>query len=407
MKRSLPIESEQRRVLFVSPAAQLGGAERCLVDFVWAAQHFPRPVSLTVLCLADGPLVGELERLGARVVVLPLPEELAGMGESELRSALASRALGSALRTGQFLSRFARALRREPYSWIHTNGMKAHVLAGVLAPRTARLAVHLHDFVSSRRLTSRLLPRLNLRAARFIANSRAVAEDFQVLAPRADVRVVYNAIDTVYFSPGAPDGEWLAGQAGLPPSSAVSVGLIATYAHWKGHHLFIEAAKRVAAQLGDTDVRFYIVGGPIYATRGSQVSADELVRHIESAGLQGKVGLVPFQRDVVRVFRSLNVVVHASTQPEPFGRTIVEAMATGRPTVVSNAGGAAELFQHGATALGFLVGNVEDLARQVARLVGSAELRAQLGRNGQAWAAERFSRQRLARDLAPVFDAVG
>src|SRR5262249_14978265 len=63
-------------------------------------------------------------------------------------------------------------------------------------------------------------------------------------------------------------------------------------------------------------------------------------------------GLVPFQEDTAAVYRALDVVVHASTQPEPFGLTIAEAMSCSRPVVVARAGGAAGLFSRGPHALG-------------------------------------------------------
>src|SRR4051812_6736193 len=66
----------------------------------------------------------------------------------------------------------------------------------------------------------------------------------------------------------------------------------------------------------------------------------------------GGGGFVPFQARVEAVYRALDVVVHASTRPEPFGLTIAEAMACGRPLVAARAGGAAELFEDEVEALG-------------------------------------------------------
>ena len=54
-------------------------------------------------------------------------------------------------------------------------------------------------------------------------------------------------------------------------------------------------------------------------------------------GVEAHVGFIGFQSEPVDIYRAADVVVHASTQPEPFGLTIVEAMACGRATVVSEA----------------------------------------------------------------------
>ena len=55
--------------------------------------------------------------------------------------------------------------------------------------------------------------------------------------------------------------------------------------------------------------------------------------------MANRLAFVPFQAETADAFRASIVVVHASTQPEPFGRTIVEAMACSRPVIVANAGG--------------------------------------------------------------------
>ena len=68
---------------------------------------------------------------------------------------------------------------------------------------------------------------------------------------------------------------------------------------------------------------------------------------IAAAGLAGRVGLTGFVDRPAAAMRALDVVVHASTQPEPFGLVIAEGMACGRAVIVSAAGGADELVTDG------------------------------------------------------------
>jgi glycosyltransferase involved in cell wall biosynthesis len=285
--------------------------------------------------------------------------------------------------------------------------MKAHLLAGILVPPGARLALHLHDFISTRSASKWLLPALarTRRRAVFIANSRAVAADFLRLAPRADVRTVYNVVDTECFCPGPAEPAWLAGCAQLedPAEEAITFGLVATYARWKGHALFIEAAGQLRAAHPELPLRFYVVGGPIYKTIGSQVHASELLERARACQIGSCFGLVPFQDDVTRVYRSLSVVVHASTQPEPFGRTIIEGMACERPVVVARAGGAAELFDDGENAVGYEPGNVAALANAMAFLL-DPEVRARVGRSARKHAVAEFGRSRLASELLRAYE---
>jgi glycosyltransferase involved in cell wall biosynthesis len=120
------------------------------------------------------------------------------------------------------------------------------------------------------------------------------------------------------------------------------------------------------------------------------------------AGIESCFGLVPFQDDVARVYRALNVVVHASTQPEPFGRTIIEAMACARPVIVARAGGAAELFKEGANAFGFEPCSAAKLAETMMRALDPA-VRARLGQSARQHAIVSFGRPRLAGELLQAY----
>jgi glycosyltransferase involved in cell wall biosynthesis len=395
------------KVLFVNPAGGLGGSERSLLDLVTSLRAARPDIDLALLALEDGELVSAARRLGIECDVLPLPESLAELGETN-DARLPQVAAGLARALVGAPGYFARLRRRvagfDP-TLVHTNGMKAHALAAAIA-RDRLLVVHLRDFAGERRLSRYvfgLLPRRTL----VVTNSHAVERDLLELVPGVRTRVVHNAIDTTAFSPGPTDSELLARLSGLAPLPGVlSIGLVATYAWWKGQRSFIAAAGRLLQMHPSRALRFYVVGGPVYATRGSEVTEGELRVAIEDAGAVGSVGLVPFQSDVASVYRGLDIVVHASTRREPFGRTIVEAMACGRPVVVARAGGAVELFEEGQSGLGFTPGDPDDLARAVARLVEDEALRKSLGERARTHAVERFDRKRLGTEIAAAYEAL-
>jgi glycosyltransferase involved in cell wall biosynthesis len=282
--------------------------------------------------------------------------------------------------------------------------MKAHALAA-FALRDRPLVVHLRDFASERRLSRHLFRMLSERTM-VVTNSRAVERDLVELVPGLRTRVIHNAIDTSVFAPGPADRELLSRLSGLPPASpgTLSIGIVATYAWWKGQRTFVAAAGHLRRALPNRPLRFYVVGGPVYATRGSEISEGELRAAIAEAGVVDCVGLVPFRSDVASVYRALDVVVHASTRAEPFGRTIVEAMASGRPVIASRAGGAVELFDEGRSGLGFVPGDPEDLARVIERLVEDEALRAALGERAREHAVARFDRARLGPEIARVYE---
>ena len=69
------------RVAFLSPVGQVGGAERVLLTLLDAWKAGGHAIDPVVIVLADGPLVGELRDRGVGVVVEPMPESLARLGE--------------------------------------------------------------------------------------------------------------------------------------------------------------------------------------------------------------------------------------------------------------------------------------------------------------------------------------
>jgi len=394
------------RVLFFNPLGGLGGAERSLLDLLVSLRRSPIHVEPRLLLMGDGELVERVRELGIEVQILPMPPALARSGESRKdagnRARQALEVARGALATAPYLAEVRRAIRHARPDVLHTNGMKAHLVARLAVPELPTV-VHVRDFVSTRPLTRHLLP-LNRYRAVFVANSRSVAEDLQRLAPRAVTRVIYNAIDLDTFAPGPPDPLYLASLSGLPPPppQSVVVGMVATYAWWKGHRTFIDAAARLR-KLTPRPLRFYIVGGPIYGAQGAQVTRAELDELIRAADLETCVGLVPFQSDVVRAYRGMDIVVHPSERPEPFGRVIVEGMAVEKAVVVARAGGAQELFDEAQTGFGFTPGDAGDCARALRLLVDDDGLRTRIGRDARRVAQARFNRERLAAETFAVY----
>ena len=205
---------------------------------------------------------------------------------------------------------------------------------------------------------------------------------------------------TELFTPGKVPPFDLDALAGLSPAptGTVRVGLIATYASWKGHHLFLEAAHRVQSP----NTRFYLVGGPVYSTFGSQVTEPELKQAISRLQLGARCGLVPFQRNVAGVYAALDIVIQASTRPEPFGRTVSEAMASGCVVVAFASGGVLEQLD-GATGVLVPPLDVKLLAGAIEDLVNDPTRRQELGREAQRVASRKLDSRRLGQMLSLTY----
>jgi glycosyltransferase involved in cell wall biosynthesis len=391
------------RIAYLSVSDQLGGSEVVLLEIVKGVRALRPGWPLQVILPGRGPLLDRAAALGADCVAVPMPASLARLGESGAgRAGLAARLVPVGLTLPAYVRRVGRVLRAWRPDVVHTNGFKAHVV-GARAADGAAVVWHMHEYVGARRLTRVLLSRHQARVAAIVANSQSVADDVTAaLRPELPVRVVANAVDLSVFTPDGP-AEDLDRRSGLTPPAqpVVRVGLVATFATWKGHDVFLDA---LAALPPDVPLRGYVIGSPLYDTAGSQYSMDELQARARRLGLGDRVGFTGFLPPAPAM-RALDVVVHASTRPEPFGLVIAEAMACGRAVIASAAGGAAEIVRDGHDALTHAPGDARALAACITRLVGDAGLRRTLGSQARASACERFDSARLARDLVEVYEA--
>jgi glycosyltransferase involved in cell wall biosynthesis len=296
----------------------------------------------------------------------------------------------------------ARAIDGLAPDLVHTHGFKMHILGARATPDAIPILWHFHDFASTRPLMPILLKMHARRAAAIVANSLSVADDARaVFGASVPVHTVYNGVDLERFAPQGAVAD-LDALASLPAAdgTVVRVGLVATAARWKGHEQFLQAMAMIDQRL---PVRGYIIGGPIYQTAGSQYTCAELRTMATTMGLAGKVGFTGYLREVAPALRALDIVVHASTAPEPFGLAIAEALACGRAVISSALGGAAELVTPGCDALTYRADDAHGLASAIARLVQNPELRARLGRAGRATAESRFGRERMGAELNAIY----
>jgi glycosyltransferase involved in cell wall biosynthesis len=214
-------------------------------------------------------------------------------------------------------------------------------------------------------------------------------------------RRIYNAIDLSRFSPVGPVLD-LDALAGLPPANpeTIKVGLVGTLARWKGHSVFLRAVSLIS---GGIPVRAYVVGDAIYETKGSQYTIDELRAMTRELGIEHKVGFTGYVEEPASAMRALDILVHASTRPEPFGLVIAEGMACGRAVITTGTGGAAEIVSPPSDALTHIPGDAGMLARRIEQLAVDPQLRADLGMVARANVARRFDRTRLAHEFAAVY----
>jgi len=366
-----------RSALFVDQSGEPGGAELCLLPL--AALHAKHS---EVLLLADGPFRTLLEAQGVRVSVRSNAKvsaiHRAGMRLSWLRAL-----------PGMARQIVSIALRARRFDVLYLNTQKALVLGALGKPlHRSPIIWHAHDVMTPDHFgkTQLRIVRWIVRHAvdQVVANSQATADALIELTglPAEALPVVHNGIDAKAFmdvdaakaaalrrSFNVPDTAWLA-------------GLFGRLAPWKGQHLAIEALTKLP------DVHLFLVGAPLF---GEDAYAAELHRLAEARGVADRVHFAGAQSDVPVWMKAMDVILHTSLKPEPFGRVIIEGMAAGRPVVASGAGGVVEIVQHRVN--GWLIepGEVDQLVEAIDTLRASPELARTLTGQAQRDVQQRFA----------------
>jgi glycosyltransferase involved in cell wall biosynthesis len=399
------------KLLFLSPNGTIGGAERMLLDIIASFRIAHPDWRLALIAGETGALNEAARRLGVFAQVIPFPKNLAALGDAGaggpagndvgIATLLVRSGMASSTIVG-YVRHLAHAISRLAPDLIHSNGFKMYLFGAWAAMPSVPLVWHFHDFVTSRPLMSRLLRIHTRRCNIAVANSACVAADVRLaLKNQVQVCKIWNTVDLIRFSPNGAiyDLDALCGMS-ASPDNAIRVGLIGTMARWKGHLTFLDAISKLPRELL---VRCYIIGGPIYQTQGSQHTISELQVRASDLGIAEKVGFTGFVSEPAAAMRALDIVVHASIAPEPFGLVIAEAFACERAVIASAAGGVTEIADADRTALLYRPGDVIGLANQIARLVTDHSLRISLGKAARLSATRLFARERLAAELDAVY----
>lgn len=309
------------RVLFVNHASQLSGAELVLLDIVAA---FDAPC---VFLFADGPLRAALAASGAVPIVSSAGTALAGIKRDR-----------SLIRTIPHLGGIARILWRlfrtvRHFDLVYANSQKAFVLAAfACAAGRRKLVWHLHDILSPGhfgRLQVAIAIRLaNATADCVIVPSAAAAQAFTAAGGRPGLlRVVPNGLDAP-----ATDDDVSRDSFGL--NAAFIFGVFSRLSPWKGQAVALHALADLPG------AGCVIAGGALF---GEEDYARSLVSLAAELGVTDRVRFLGQRRDVPALMRAVDAVVHPSLEPEPFGRTLVEAMLARRPVVAAGAGAVPEI----------------------------------------------------------------
>jgi len=330
------------KILQVLPALEAGGVERGTVEMV---QAIVAARGTALVASAGGRMVAAVERAGGQHIQLNL---------------MTKDPVNILLNAGKLV----RLIRSENISLVHARS-RAPAWSAYLAARRTQTpfvttwhGVYGEDFPGKRLYNS-----VMARGDRVIAISHYIGNRVAAQGvPPSRLRIIPRGVDPDIFDPARISGDRVhrLAEAWRIPTGARIVMLPARLTRWKGAEALLDAVARLPAH----DNLFCVLVG---SDQGRTRYAASLTARAESLGLTPRLRLAGHCDDMQAALMLADVVVSTSLKPEPFGRTVIEAQAMGRPVVAFHHGGAAETIRDGQTGLLVPPGDIGALAAAIDR----------------------------------------
>jgi glycosyltransferase involved in cell wall biosynthesis len=265
---------------------------------------------------------------------------------------------------------------------------------------------HVHDLLPRHPLSTTIrFVAIAFPQTHVVAVSHAVARRFcgsllRWFSRRPQITTIHNAVDIEKFQPHP----WK--RAGKRLSLGFSdyepiVGIVGQLTARKGQLETIEAFAQAAQSF--PDAKLVIIGEALF-NRDSEY-ADTLHETARCLGIADRVLFLGQREDIRELTRAFDLAI-VNSQAEPFGLTVVEAMASGTPVLATAVDGIREIVEHGKT--GWLVtsGDGEQLAGAIELLLADRNLRAQLSTSALASVRSRFAADRFITDLERLYRSI-
>lgn len=372
------------KLVFLDQSGQLGGGQLMLLDVV-------KNIPSSVILFEEGPFSKVLTESEIACEVIPLGKQ-AGKITKQAGLGAVLRGLPEVLRQVRLLVR-----RLRDADIVCANTAKALVIGSIACLIARKPFVYwLHDLLTpehfSRGQLFLLTGLTRLGARKVIANSGATGRALSKCGyDEKNIVVIPNGFDLSRFEKLDPlPGTKLRERLGI--NDAPIAVMAGRFTPWKGQDVFIRALASVPGVHG------WLIGDALF-TEEDRTFAAGLPELALSLGCADRVHFLGFRHDVPELFSVCQLVVHASTKAEPFGRVIVEGMLAGCAVIATAEGGAAEILDHERTGLLVSANDDQALSEAMHNLITRPDWARQIGKEAASTARSRYSLPQIVEEM--------
>ncbi|MGQ0762652.1 MAG: glycosyltransferase family 4 protein [Acidobacteriota bacterium] len=391
------MKSANVKILFYNHTGKVSGAERVLLTILTRLDR--ERFQPLLVCPAGGPLKAMAEDVNVRTLVSePLQARFTWRPERLIQYLI------SLIQT----VREARAtIRAEGPDVVHANSIRAGlVVTAATTGMQMPIIWHVHDLLPRHPLSSaiRLFAVLTNRS-RVVAVSEAVARRFrgrvlQFFPRRVPIFTIHNGIELQKFDPTRSRREQIRRSLGVD-AQALLIAIVGQLTPRKGQLELVRAFARVSRNF--SEARLLIIGDAIF---NSDRDYCELIhRETQEFGLSNRIQFLGARDDVPELLQAFDLSV-VNSRAEPFGLTVVEAMASGTCVLATAVDGIQEIVEHGQTGWFVPPGDHDELVAALGTLLGDSTLRLRLATKALDEVHQRFSADRLIHQFEVLYREV-
>lgn len=383
-----------KSILFIHQSAELYGSDKTMLYFLSEldkTHYFP-----VIVLPFDGPLKTELEKNNIKVVIAPVLK------------------LYRKMFTPKNLLKFFREYKEGVKALDELNKehdfqlVYSHTLAALIGiifakKRNIKHLWHVQEIIAKPKIFNLAFKKiLSLKSNHKVVYDSIATMNFWIkgnesLAAKSEA--VWNGIETNNI-PTFSQAQIAQVRKDffLSSNDEIIIALVGRINSWKGQQLLLSAFNALS-KTNQNSKLVYLGSAP----PNQEIFEIDLKNKIKEFGLQERVVIIPFQNEITKFWNSIDIAVVPSTEPEPFGMVVIEAMLAKKPVVASNHGGPTEIVVDNSTGYLFEPNNHESLAEALEKLIHDKQQRTTFGENGYERVLEKFSLKSHVNHFEKIF----
>ena len=338
---------KNKRILQIIPSMEIGGAERTVLEIT----AFLKNTNYTSLVLTSGgKLIKDLEKLNIEVIKHPIDKK-------------------NPLLIIKNIIELKKLFIEKNIDLIHVRS-RAPAWSAIFAARSLKIPIVTtwHGHVSNSSWFKKKYNSIMHKGNALIANSNYTAENINKIykIDKDKIDIIPRGVNTENFKASNFSDEEkinIKKEWKVFDQNKIILLLPARLTRWKGHEVVIKAIGLLKKEEFFKNIICLFAGNQ----KGSERYIQNLKETIASLSLDDKIKLIGQVENMPLAYQASNIILSPSIQPEPFGRIPIEAQASGKIIISSNAGAVKETIKSGQDSTGFKVkpNNSEELAHQI------------------------------------------